>query len=164
MHKNVVLALARNVLVAAVSLCTLTVRAASSAKVDWDASPSPNITAYTVRYGTASGSYPISQGAGTALTATVTNLTVGTRYYFVVTARNSSGLESDPSSEVSYTPSASSPTNAPPLLDAISDRTVNEDAGQQTVSLTGIGAGAGDPPQTLTLSASSSNPALIPNP
>src|SRR5205814_4384692 len=38
-----------------------------------------------------------------------------------------------------------------------------EDAGQQQISLTGISAGAGET-QNLTISVTSSNPALIPNP
>ena len=54
--------------------------------------------------------------------------------------------------------------NKAPTLNAISDVTVLEDAALQTVNLSGITAGAGDPPQTLTVTASSSNPAVIPNP
>ncbi len=54
--------------------------------------------------------------------------------------------------------------NAPPTLDALSDLTLNEDAAQKTVALSGITAGATNEVQTLTLTAISSNPALIPNP
>jgi len=42
--------------------------------------------------------------------------------------------------------------------------TINEGAGLQTVSLSGISTGATNEVQTLTVTASSSNPALIPNP
>jgi hypothetical protein len=55
-------------------------------------------------------------------------------------------------------------TAAPPTLDPIADRTVAENAGAQVVNLTGISPGAGNSGQTLTVSAVSSNPALIPNP
>src|SRR6185295_16791968 len=57
-----------------------------------------------------------------------------------------------------------SPVNDPPTLDPISNRTLNEDAGQQTNTLTGITSGATNEIQTLAVTASSSNPALIPTP
>jgi hypothetical protein len=54
--------------------------------------------------------------------------------------------------------------NDQPTLNAITDQTVNEDAPQQTVALDGIGSGAANEAQTLTVTASSNNTALIPNP
>lgn len=51
--------------------------------------------------------------------------------------------------------------NDPPTLDSILNRNLNEDPGLQTVNLTGIGAGGGES-QPLTVTATSSNPALIP--
>ena len=57
------------------------------------------------------------------------------------------------------------PVNQPPTLNAISNLTTNENAGQQTVNLSGITAGpANESSQTLTITATSSNPSLIPNP
>ena len=53
--------------------------------------------------------------------------------------------------------------NADPTLDALSNLTINEDASQQTVSLAGISAGSTES-QTLRVTASSNNLALIPNP
>src|SRR5205807_1422838 len=54
--------------------------------------------------------------------------------------------------------------NDAPTLDAIPNpAAINEDAGLQTVSLSGISAGGGES-QTLTVSAVSNNTALIPNP
>jgi len=53
--------------------------------------------------------------------------------------------------------------NSPPTLRPIANLTINEDAGNQTVAPSGIGPGAGDENQTLTLTALSSNPSLIPN-
>ena len=56
------------------------------------------------------------------------------------------------------------PVNQPPTLNSIPSLVINEDAGLQTVTLTGIGSGAANEAQTLTLNATSSNPSLIPNP
>jgi hypothetical protein len=53
--------------------------------------------------------------------------------------------------------------NDAPTLDALADRTINEDAPTQTVSLAGISAGGGEV-QVLSVTATSNNPALIPNP
>src|SRR6185369_11198387 len=54
--------------------------------------------------------------------------------------------------------------NHPPALNPIANLSINEDAGTQTVSLTGISSGSSNENQILTVSAVSSNPALIPNP
>jgi subtilisin-like proprotein convertase family protein len=55
--------------------------------------------------------------------------------------------------------------NDPPTLNAISNITINENAGEQTVNLAGITAGpANEASQQLTITASSSNTALIRNP
>jgi hypothetical protein len=56
------------------------------------------------------------------------------------------------------------PSNDAPTLDAISNITVNQNAGPQTVNLTGISFGPTNESQTLFLTASSSNPAMIANP
>jgi hypothetical protein len=53
--------------------------------------------------------------------------------------------------------------NAIPTLDAISDISIDEDAPEQTVNLTGISAGGGEP-QPLRVTASSSHTGLIPLP
>src|SRR5204863_9664342 len=56
------------------------------------------------------------------------------------------------------------PVNDAPTLDSLADLVINEDVGVQTVNLTGIGSGAPNENQTLTVRASSSNPALIADP
>ena len=53
--------------------------------------------------------------------------------------------------------------NDPPTLSALSNLTIAQDAAQQTVQLLGISAGPFES-QALTVTASSSNTALIPNP
>jgi hypothetical protein len=53
--------------------------------------------------------------------------------------------------------------NQQPTLDQPANRNMREDAGLQTINLTGIRAGTGES-QTITITASSCNPALIPHP
>ncbi|MCF7765025.1 MAG: hypothetical protein K9N62_15260 [Verrucomicrobia bacterium] len=56
------------------------------------------------------------------------------------------------------------PVNDPPTLAAINNPVaIDEDAGQQTIALTGIGSGSGET-QAISISASSNNPGLIPTP
>lgn len=55
------------------------------------------------------------------------------------------------------------PANETPTLDSIESIIINEDADEITVPLTGIGSGGIDEVQTITVSASSSNPAIIPS-
>jgi Fibronectin type III domain len=78
----------------------------------WDPSVGPDITGYRLYLGTASGVYIQTSDVGINTSTMVSNLTVGQTYYFVVTAYTSSGLESPPSNEVSFTPT-SSPTPGP---------------------------------------------------
>ena len=54
--------------------------------------------------------------------------------------------------------------NNPPTLSSIANITLNEDAGNQVISLSGIGPGAPEEEQILTLTAVSSNPSLVPAP
>lgn len=56
------------------------------------------------------------------------------------------------------------PVNDAPTLAALSARVIDEDAGLQTVSLSGITSGASNESQALTVTASSSSPSLIPTP
>jgi hypothetical protein len=56
------------------------------------------------------------------------------------------------------------PVNDVPTLAAIGHRILSQSAGLQTVNLTGIGSGAANEAQTLTITATSSNPAIIPHP
>lgn len=71
----------------------------------WDRAQShTNLSAFILKWGPASGTYPNQINVPTNLTtATVGPLTWGSTYFFVVTAKNVADLESDPSNEVSYT-------------------------------------------------------------
>jgi len=61
-----------------------------------------NIAGYRLHYGTSSGDYTQTIEVGNTTTALVSNLTAGTTYYFVVTAYDTSNVESPSSNEVSY--------------------------------------------------------------
>src|SRR5439155_17500286 len=56
------------------------------------------------------------------------------------------------------------PVNDPPTLSALSDLTIAQNAGPHTVSLAGISTGAPNELDSLTITATSSNPSLIPTP
>ncbi len=56
------------------------------------------------------------------------------------------------------------PVNDAPTLATISSLVLNEDAGVQTINLSGITSGAGNESQPLTVTAISSTPSLVPHP
>lgn len=126
----------------------------------WDANPESNIAGYFLYYGQQPRQYGTKVNAGNVTSLAVSNLTRGTTYYFALTAYNTRGVESDLSAEVVYAVPAQ-PSNAPPTLDPISNLTIAEDTGAQTILLTGINAGATNESQALTVSATSSNPSVI---
>lgn len=80
--------------------------AVSNVTLAWDPSPSPGVETYRVYYGTASGNYSAFVEVTNATTASVIGLVNGTPYFFAATALDSTGLESEFSEEISYTPSA----------------------------------------------------------
>ena len=89
---------------------------------------------------------------------TFTNIVASTAATYDPVATNNNGTAAG-----GFIITVVAPLNVAPTLDAISNLTINENAGQQTVNLTGITAGGGAS-QTLTVTAISSNPGLIPNP
>jgi hypothetical protein len=68
----------------------------------WDPSVDPGVSGYNLYYGSASGTYTNVVVAGTATSATVSNLVRGSTYYFAATTFTDIGLESDYSSEITY--------------------------------------------------------------
>jgi hypothetical protein len=74
----------------------------SSATLRWNAVTGATITGYKVYVGEAPGQYSRTITVGNVTSSTVSSLTVGRMYYFVVTAYNSAG-ESTPSNMVSKT-------------------------------------------------------------
>ncbi|HLH54289.1 MAG TPA: fibronectin type III domain-containing protein [Verrucomicrobiae bacterium] len=127
----------------------------------WDPSPDATVTGYNVYYGPASRTYTNVLAVGNATTAIVSNLCSGGTYYFAATTYTSAGMESDYSAEASY--SVASP-NVAPTLDPIADLNIPQDGPEQTVYLTGVTSGSASETQSLTVSAFSSNPGVIPQP
>ena len=123
---------------------TLTVTASSS---NAGLIPNPTVT-YTSPNSTGTLSFtPTSDLNGTA----------------TITVTVNDGQSTNSTFSRSFTVSVNAVNNQPTLA-VISNITINEDSGVQSVSLTGIGTGAVNESQTLTITASSSNTGLISNP
>jgi hypothetical protein len=89
---------------------------ADQVKLAWDApktnidgTPFTNLACYVVYCGRAPGQYDFGVDAGKATQATVTGLEAGVTYYFAVEAQNAWNCTSELSSEITATPSASTP-------------------------------------------------------
>jgi chitodextrinase len=95
---------AGNVSGQSISVSATTQAPTTSVTLEWDPVTVGNLAGYRVYYGTAPRSYlqPAGQGlnAGTSTTFTVNGLSSGTRYYFAVTARDTSNSESAYSNEI----------------------------------------------------------------
>jgi hypothetical protein len=139
--------------------------ATGSVTLVWSGCTYSSVVGYNIYYGGASGTYTNAIYVGNTTNATISGLVQGTTYYFAATSLTSSGMESPFSSEVSYLVPLNVPTaNQPPTLNTITNLSINENAGLQTVSLSGITVGDTNGNQTLTVTAVSSNTGLIPNP
>src|SRR5205823_589933 len=80
-----------------------------------------------------------------------------------ITVTVNDGGTSNNLATASFTVTVNSVNDAPTLA-AIGNITINENAPQQSVNLSGISSGASNESQTLVVTASSSNPGLIPTP
>jgi hypothetical protein len=70
-------------------------------KLGWDASTSPNVTGYTIHYGSSSGNYSDDVFVGNETSYTLTGLEGGQTYYIAITSRVAGGKgESDFSDEI----------------------------------------------------------------
>ena len=140
-----------------------------SVTVTWNPSQNTNVAGYHVYYGGASRVYTNFVTAGNVTSIALSGLSAGATYYFSATALDSSGDESDFSNEATYTVPqvVSNPTlgtSQPPTLDALTNLTVFQNSSRQTIALTGITPGSIAANRLLRVSASSSNPRLVPTP
>ncbi len=148
-----------------VFLIQLPALATQSVTLAWNPSTDSTVVGYNIYYGGASHNYTNTLSAGNATNMTIPGLAGGTTYYFAATSYNGSGVQSPFSSEVSYlVPTNIVPVNQPPTLNPISNLTINENAGLQTVNFYGITSGATNKNQKITITATSNNTNLIPNP
>src|SRR5215831_13000438 len=81
---------------------------AGQAHLTWDAVSAPNLAGYRLYYGQTPSSYTTYIDVGLQTTATMTGLTAGKTYYFVVTAYDTAGDESGASNTASVTMSSNS--------------------------------------------------------
>jgi BACON domain-containing protein len=79
----------------------MTAPQSSQAILSWDANTEANLAGYKVYVGTTSGAYGAPVDVGNTTTFKVINLVKGKTYYFVVTAYDTAGNESDYSAEAS---------------------------------------------------------------
>ena len=145
--------------------------AAGSVTLAWQPSADTNVVGYNVYFGGVSETYTDKISVASATSTIVSNLTEGVTYYFAVTAYDDTGLESPFSNEASYAVprnvgngSNATTTNTPPTLNIIANLAINENAGEQTVNLSGISSGIVSGKQKLKITAASSDHALIPAP
>src|ERR1035441_9995387 len=85
-----------------IALAPLSSLATSSVTLAWDPNSGTDIiTNYNIYYGAASATYTNTVAAATNTMVTISNLVDGTTYYFAATAVDTTGLESDYSTEIS---------------------------------------------------------------
>ena len=72
----------------------------------WDRSPDADVVGYRIYLGSSSRRYTNSIYVGNVTSNSLSGLASGTSYYVAVTALDASGLESDYSTELIYTPVA----------------------------------------------------------
>lgn len=80
-----------------------------SVTLAWSASPDGTVTGYNLYYGDFAGTVTNKLNVGPALSATVSNLSVGVTYFFFATAYDAAGIESEPSNFITYTPTSPVP-------------------------------------------------------
>jgi FG-GAP-like repeat/Fibronectin type III domain len=106
--------LASTLLFGTLFLAAASSQAAPSVTLAWNPSSGPNLAGYRVHEGTSTRTYTKTIDVGNITEATISDLTTGRTYYFVVSAYNTAGAESGYSNEVHFTATATpSPTPTP---------------------------------------------------
>jgi len=142
---------------AILATCGHSVQAAQSVSLAWDRSTDTSATGYKLYYSEVGGSTTSAIDVGNSTTGSVPGLVETRTYRFYVTAYNSSQVESVPSNLIDYTvPGA----NTPPTISSIADQTTIQSIATALIPFT-VGD-AQTAAGSLTLSATSSNPGLVP--
>lgn len=148
-----------SIIVGSITLIALNSRGDQSVTVEWDKNPEPDVNGYVVYYGNTSRNYPYSTNVGNVTTATIYGLSEGKTHYFAVTARNSIGLESDFSNELTNS-IPDTVTNTAPTISVMIPMDVGQGRyGTAEFSVWDIET----PPGELYVTATSSNPLVVPN-
>lgn len=147
----------------AAQTASLPCEAQSSVTLAWNPSASTDVVGYNIYYGVASQTYTNSVAVGDVTNGTISGLVSNTTYFFAATAVDGQGLESQDSTEISYTLGTNTPPpgNTPPNVSSIPD--VTADAGAAIPPISFTISDAETPASNLTVAATSSNPALLPN-
>lgn len=136
--------------------------ASSSVILAWDANPEPDIAGYRIYSSTVSGNYNATNDVGNVTTTTLSGLTTGMTYYFAATAYNTSGLESDYSNEISFTP-VSTDTNNPPVISLAASMNAQKETATAVTSLSVADADVGSGNVTITLAVDNGTLFLSPS-
>jgi hypothetical protein len=81
------------------SFC-LPARAQETVVLGWDPTTNTMVAGYMLSFGTSSHNYTITQNVGTNTFATVSNLFLGSNYFFTVTSYTANGMQSPPANEL----------------------------------------------------------------
>jgi len=128
----------------------------AQATLAWDPNSETDLAGYRLYRGQSAGVYDQTVDVGNVTTFVDTGLQTEVTYYFVVTAYNTAGLESDPSNEVSFLA-----PNAPPTIGAICDQSVPQDSVVGPIPFTVDDVD--NDPAALAVTATSSDTALVPD-
>jgi hypothetical protein len=123
----------------------------------WDPSPDADVVNYRLYWGPSSGVYNGSSDLGNVTNTVFTQLFPGGHYFFVVTAFNDSGAESDPSNELDYLVPGG---GMPPSISVIPNQTTTSGVAVGPIAFTVSDAETAV--TALMVSATSSNPTLVP--
>lgn len=130
---------------------------AATVEITWNANTEPDLAGYKVKYGQSPGVHGTVVDVGNATTHTVSGLTAGAVYYFVVTAYDTSTNESGPSIEVVADLTTG---NTAPTVMAPSDVTV-EATGALTAVTLGTATASDAEDGSLTATPSDTGPFAV---